>query len=74
MYILAVENALSHGVATEVESAKLTFYGVSSFHGMADSSLRQGQARPSKNGLRDKTWIFNLLFFIFYLAVDNLAA
>jgi hypothetical protein len=36
VYCVAVEIALSHGVAD---------FGVSSYHGMADSSLRQGQVR-----------------------------
>jgi hypothetical protein len=43
-YIFLFENALSHGVAKVAKAA----YGVSSFHGMADSSLRQGQIGRDK--------------------------
>ncbi|MFA5251383.1 MAG: hypothetical protein WC454_02210 [Phycisphaerae bacterium] len=39
-----MKNALSHGVAKAAEAAN----GVSSFHGMADSSLRQGQIGRDK--------------------------
>jgi hypothetical protein len=64
VYIPAVENALSHGVAVVAKAA----YGVSSFHGMADSSLRQGQARPTQNGLRDN---LDFQFIIFYFLFSN---
>ena len=43
-YISPFENALSHGVALVAKAA----HGVSSFHGMADSSLRQGQIGRDK--------------------------
>ncbi len=63
MYIPAIENALSHGVAVVAKAA----YGVSSFHGMADSSFRQGQIGPGRNGLRDNAFrIYYLQFMIYY--------
>ncbi len=48
-YIASIENALPHGV----ELGLVELWG-QQYHGVADSSLRQGQVGPMQNGLRDK--------------------
>ena len=48
-YSFAIKITLPHGV----EPGRVAVFGVSSFHGKVDSSLRQSQIGLMQDGLRD---------------------